>query len=627
MLNEATLLAKAERVAGEPVLVHSEARRSRPGEILSQRGLLAATRSALVFVEDELLRAGDATVFRTSDIKGHRSKIESFSAKLSIETSDGHIEFSDLQRELLPDFLKRCGLDQTAEDIEVSVPLEPAAKDIALAPFTTDWASTSAASKSALSEPPSPISEAPISLDGIRFQAAPQFVEGPNKKEPDDEDDETDEEDEDSDGEDDSGEDDEDTDEDADDDVTEQPQITTDPRPVEQKSPNAAPSSTTSNDPVEAKPAAPSAVSSGIDVWMVVVLLAALGGGWWFFEQLSGRYFETSVQSVVSLMKDWRDVLKTGFTCAICVVVFSAPSVVVGGRLPVFWSTLPAFLLLCGGLFGMQAVLPDPKQLGDTIPTAADLLERIRLANIAPLVSVGLLLYLFGLPNAAMWIRALSVSPRHRNEPFLRTEVQPGKLGTPIAMCVAAVGSALFGCLYFHSERHLAQVVGLSLLMVFPTVILVWQSSKLDPSVKWRIGGSPAAYAIQGALIFFTYWVAMRQLAIIGAVAGVEDALYRKENIAGLLDGLQSVLVSVDERLFSALVVAQLGVIAAVQIGHDAIVEIDPEQKRTFLGWALALALTLMLVAMLNGLRTELPNQYASLFALLHNLVIGRTPG
>ena len=62
-LNEAQLVAQAEAAAGEPVLVHTEARRQRPAK--SCRSADGRHRSALVFVVDELLRPGEAKVFRT----------------------------------------------------------------------------------------------------------------------------------------------------------------------------------------------------------------------------------------------------------------------------------------------------------------------------------------------------------------------------------------------------------------------------------------------------------------------------------------------------------------------------------------------------------------------------------
>ena len=64
MINEKQLLGAAESAAGSAVLEWLEARRQVPGDILSQRGLLAATRDALVFVVDDLLRAGPTTVWR-----------------------------------------------------------------------------------------------------------------------------------------------------------------------------------------------------------------------------------------------------------------------------------------------------------------------------------------------------------------------------------------------------------------------------------------------------------------------------------------------------------------------------------------------------------------------------------
>lgn len=633
MLNEAQLVAHAEQAAGEPVLMKAAARKSIPGEILSQRGLLAATRSALVFVEDELLRPGKAFVFRSQSLKGHSRKLDSFSGTLTIDTTDGRVEFSDIQKDRLWALIYACGLIQAEAN-----PTPEAAQD--LPPPT---------------EPSAP--ELPqTSVEPILSIPAPSPPASPfaaDKVEPEDDDDadddDADEEDKD---EDDDDEEDDDADEaslDAEDEgkgedlqsprtshaksAVDRAAMALQASDPHKRSPAVPPTESPDSDEkksTEATPAVPpkpDAVSQLIGIW--IFLLFVIGGGIAYFlsELTAHAFWGMTPASLMSAMRDWRGIFISGFLFSVVVAVFGGPANAMGCRPPVFWSTLPGFLLVCAGLFGMQTALPDPKSLGDTIPTAEEALKAVRMANAVPLMAASVLAYLFAIPLLGVWIRALSTSPSHHPSAATGSDAQPGNSGAAISMLIAAIGPAAFGCFYFHREAHLVAAVSIALAMIAPSALLAWQGSRLPTSLKWELGGSPAAFAVQGLFVYFTYWIVVRQLRILDALPDVTEGPQVLRSVLASLDSLESTLRSVDKSLLAALSLSQIGVIAAASIGHDAISDIDPGQKRSVAGWLLSLALLFLLWVMLSALHDELRSRYADLFALIRNLAPTRTPG
>ncbi len=632
MLNEAQLVAHAEQAAGEPVLVQTEARRSIPGEIVSQRGLLAATRSALVFVVDELLRPGPASVFRAADLLGHARKVESFSGSLQLDTRDGRIEFAEIQKDRLWALVYACGLTQTEEGPP------PSPTPASLTPEPVPVLPAFSLSPQSSTPEPTPLPSlfaAPWTLEKVSLPPSDNLSDplpGADNADQDDEDDEDEDADESEDKDEDADEsEDEDEDEDEDADESEDPaaeahkekvqeglaKVTAAPHSDEPKSP-----------PVEPKmPARPEAVGGFFGFWLLLVLIAGVAIAYWLADQESHRFWGLSPARLLSALKDARGLLSTGFVLAAVVAVIGGACNALGCRPPVFWSTLPAFLLVCAGLFGMRALLPDPKSLEDTIPSAEAVLSAVRMANAAPLLPAGVLAYLFGIPLVALWVRALCTNPSDRPAAMADQAPQPGSAGTTVSMLIAAVAPAVFGCLYFQRGSHLLPVTGLALAMIAPSALLAWQGSRLPAHKEWDLGGSPAAFAVQGLFVYFTYWIVVRQLQILDALPNVTDSPQTVRALLDSLDALEITWVAIDKPLLAAVIVAQLGVIAAASIGHDAIVAIDPEQKRSTVGWLLSGALLLLLGLLLTGLHDELRSRYADLIPFLRNLATTRTPG
>ena len=427
MLNEAQLVAQAEAAAGEPVLVHTEARRQRPGEILSQRGLLAATRSALVFVVDELLRPGEAKVFRTADLTGHTHALSSFAATLTLETADGRTEFSDLGRDKLTPLLVQCGLQDKPDTASETETTTPALLDSLSVPFVVDFASPTFA-------PPTFAPEPVVSQPGRLFAAdfgppktpdtdsdsgmEHRIGDQVDKRNIDEKEDPAEEEDDaDDDDEDDEDEDEDEVDEVDDDDDSGAKDAALDHSEHKKSEPPPVIESKETETPKPAASQTPEAVSTSIGLWILLLLIVGIGLAYWIPEQRTQHHFGITPQSVLSLMKDWRDVMSTGYVLAALVVLIGAPANALGCRPPVFFPALAAFLLLNAGLFGMEAVLPDPKHLGDTIPSAAEILERLQLANVAPLLSCVILCYLFAVPQLGLWARALATVDRQAHSP------------------------------------------------------------------------------------------------------------------------------------------------------------------------------------------------------------------
>ncbi len=132
MINEKQLLAAAESAAGGAVLEWLEARRQVPGNILSQRGLLAATRDALVFVVDDLLRAGPTTVWRRKELRGYQLRSELFTATLTLQVGEAEVQFTDLRPEQAAVLMATCGLTSPtlSPAPRAAVPSEPPATPV-----------------------------------------------------------------------------------------------------------------------------------------------------------------------------------------------------------------------------------------------------------------------------------------------------------------------------------------------------------------------------------------------------------------------------------------------------------------------------------------------------------------
>ena len=623
MINEKQLLGAAESAAGGAVLEWLEARRQVPGDILSQRGLLAATRDALVFVVDDLLRAGPTTVWRRNDLRGYQLRSELFTATLTLQVGETEVQLTDLRPEQASVLMATCGLTSPTPAPLVTVPsvlrtatpvessfansshLEPSAPDRP-APLTLTPALT----------PPDPDRNVVASSEAInsRHDKSTAHVDGFDSDDVDSDDDHSDgvdaEEEEEDEEKDEDEEEDEDEDEEADRKIATKDESKrdaavlakarllsvlakrqSDPRtPVESQAVETPPSPPAKS--------APEAVSASIGLGMMILLIAAVALPVLIGNDLKQTILGIRPHLILAAIGSAKETLTIGFYLAVAVTVVGAPGNALGCRPTVFWTTLPMFFALIAVVTGIQSVFPDPKHPTATAETATELLIRLRHTQTLPYLVMLLAAYLYGLPLLGVWFRALATHPRHRKEDGRDTVVEAGNSQPALLMIGAAVVIPFASCLYVQRSGHASWAILIALAFVTPSAILSWQGSRLDPRIRWDLGGSPAAFAIQGAFVYALYWMLVRQRGILphidAAIEQSEHALLHGE----LLDTLQRVLGHSDVALLKGLALSQIGVIIASWIGHRAIMKVDPSQQCSVAGWLLALGLGLILLLM-----------------------------
>ena len=591
MINEKQLLAAAESAAGGAVLEWLDACRQVPGIILSQRGLLAATRDALVFVVDDLLRAGPTTVWRRNDLRGYQLRSELFTATLTLQVGEAEVQFTDLRPEQASVLMATCGLTSPTPTPAPHVAVPSAPTPLTFTPALI---------------PPDPDRQVIASSEGIN---------GLHEKSVHVDDDDSD--DDDSDGDDSDG-DDPDDDDAVNDDESEEAdrkhirkdetklaapdlvrarflsvlaQRQSDPRtPVESQATEAPTSPPAKPDP--------EAVSASIGLGMMILLIAAVALPVLIGNDLKQTILGIRPHLILAAIGSARETLTIGLYIAVAVTVVGAPGNTLGCRPTVFWTTLPMFFALIAVVTGIQSVFPDPKHPTATVETATELLIRLRHTQTMPYLVMLLAAYVYGLPLLGVWFRALATHPRHRKEDGRDTVVEAGDSQPALLMIGAAVVIPFASCLYVQRSGHASWAILIALAFVTPSAILSWQGSRLDPRIRWDPGGSPAAFAIQGAFVYALYWMLVRQRGILphidAAIEQSEHALLHGE----LLDTLQRVLGHSDVALLKGLALSQIGVIIASWIGHRAIMKVDPSQQCSVAGWLLALGLGLILLLM-----------------------------
>ena len=620
MINEKQLLAAAESAAGGAVLEWLEARHQVPGNILSQRGLLAATRDALVFVVDDLLRAGPTTVWRRKDLRSYQLRSELFTATLTLQVGEAEVQFTDLRPEQTAVLMATCGLTSPTpsppprttvpSELHLATPVEySSARTSQLETHAPDGPAQTPLTFATAIVPPDPDKKVVASNEGIT-----SLHEESVQVDDDDSDDELDDDDSDDDSDDDASDDDDavngDESEEGDRNGATQaenkraaPELVrarllsvlakrqSDPRtPVESQAVETPPSPPVKSDP--------EAVSGSIGLAMMILLIAAVALPVLIGNDLKQTILGIRPHLILAAIGSARETLTIGFYLAVAVTVVGAPGNALGCRPTVFWTTLPMFFALIAVVTGIQSVFPDPKHPTATAETATELLIRLRHAQTMPYLVMLLAAYVYGLPLLGVWFRALATNPRHRKEDRRDSMVEAGDSQPALLMLGAAVVIPFASCLYVQRSGHASWAILIALAFVAPSAILSWQGSRLDSRIRWDLGGSPAAFAIQGAFVYALYWMLVRQRGILphidAAIEQSEQALLHGE----LLDTLQRVLGHSDVALLKGLALSQIGVIIASWIGHRAIVKIDPNQKCSVAGWLFALALGLILLLM-----------------------------
>jgi len=542
-------------------------------------------------VVDDLLRAGPTTVWRRNDLRGYQLRSELFTATLTLQVGEAEVQFTDLRPEQASVLMATCGLTSPTPTPAPHVAVPSAPTPLTFTPALI---------------PPDPDRQVIASSEGIN---------GLHEKSVHVDDDDSD--DDDSDGDDSDG-DDPDDDDAVNDDESEEAdrkhirkdetklaapdlvrarflsvlaQRQSDPRtPVESQATEAPTSPPAKPDP--------EAVSASIGLGMMILLIAAVALPVLIGNDLKQTILGIRPHLILAAIGSARETLTIGLYIAVAVTVVGAPGNTLGCRPTVFWTTLPMFFALIAVVTGIQSVFPDPKHPTATVETATELLIRLRHTQTMPYLVMLLAAYVYGLPLLGVWFRALATDPRHRNKDRRDSVVEPGDSQTPLLMMGSAMLIPFVSCLYVSRSGYAPWAILIALAFVTPSALLVWQGSRLDSRLSWELGGSPAAFAVQGVFVYALYWMMVRQHGILPHIDAALD-LSNRSLIQGVeLDSLQRVLGYNDIPLLKGLALSQLGVIIASVLGHRAIVKIDQSQKRLTGGWLFALGFLLILVLM-----------------------------
>lgn len=315
-----------------------------------------------------------------------------------------------------------------------------------------------------------------------------------------------------------------------------------------------------------------------------------------------------------------------GYWLASAVTLIYGIGTALGARPPVFWTTASAYLFLSGSVMGAYQFLGKLSAPSESFSNANVLLQNIRLANTMPMLAVLALCCLFGIPLLGLWARALCTDEAHRTGEFLRLKpLKQSEISFLLMISVVVVG-ALVGCVYYHRLKHSVAIIAICLFLILPSALLVRRGSELPKGPDWELGGSPAAFLVQGVFIFFAYWLGKRQLNVLRTLDFVETNI-RSGNISSdLMEHLRFSLSNIDTKLLSALAVSHCGVMIASWLGHREICAIDKDQKISVWGWFLSIGVLLLFLAGFSELPNGLNSRSADVVEHLGKLLPPLTP-
>ena len=701
MLNEQQLVQAAESATGSPLIERLEASLQSPGQITSQRGLLGATHAALVFVEDQLLRAGAVTVWKLRDITGHSLTQDLLYSTLTIHLGDTQIHLRDLQPDKASALLASCGLstdtvvrppteraeptDAFTASLSASVPSSTA--DLFSTPSALhglDFGHSAASVPSPQQSPVSAVSLA-LSVAETTWEAKPEAKSEAKSESPiasvvqehagAKEDDADDEEDDADDEEDDEEDDDAPLDlaaEAAKDreqlkkllsapNLTREERVTIakqaikefnekreqqdrqerikrerrerkereqrDKRERREKNARAKIASIEARDasetsdgvaePTASESSTPKRLESVSDWYAagsLLLLLVAIAIPVIVRIDLQQTILGIRPDALLSALGDSAGLLILAFYGAAVVTVLSAPGTAMGFRPTVFWSTTPMVIGLLTICFGVLDVYPNPKHPALPIGPLREQLQRLRITyDLIPIVAL-LAAYLYGLPLVGVLFRALQTDPAHRPSEIKASPLSDGDSQTPLLMIGSALIIPFVSCLYVQRASHAQWAILIALAFVIPSALMVWRSSQLPKDVSWLIGGSPAAFIVQGLLVFVIYFLLQHRHDVIPQLDALLAQSPRRPLNASALDALRGVLSELDLPLLRGLLLSQLGVVLAALLGHRSLAKIDDTQKISPLGWLLTLGLLLTLAASASHTVLALPERVSELF-------------
>lgn len=627
MFNEQQLVQAAETATGSPLLEKLEARRQTPGAIVSQRGLLGATATELVFVVDELLRAGTVTVWKCRNVSSHSLSPDLLSATLTIRVADAEIQFRDLQPEKAHALLRACGLGGTDSATATKPSVGKEASRASPDAFASSVFASPHVVPDVLSAVPS-LFATPSALIGISTEpaiTASQILTSGSVREesstakivPDKSDeDESDDDDTDDESDDDESDDDDDeTDDESDDDEKADETKAADEVQSEKTASDAVKNS---SDQAEAKhngpqPDYPELVGESLSLFALLLIVFAIAIPTLVRSDLDTVIFGIKPVRVLSVLSDKSGLLILSFYTAAVVTVVSAPGVSLGFRPTAFWSSVPMFFGLFAIMTGVQDVYPSPKHPQTSPGTLLEQLERLRIAyDVIPVVAM-IAGYLYGLPLIGLWLRALFTHPRHRKGYRAELPLLDGDSQTPLLMIGSALIIPFAACLYVQRSSHAMWAILIALSFVTPAALLVYHGSQLSPKTRWSIGGSPAAFVIQGLFAYVLYWLMQHHQSVVVQLDVLLLESPQKLVRTGALDALQRLLTDLDLPLLRGLLLSQLGVVFAVILGQRILTTRDPDQKTSTLGWMLTVMMLFVLLAVAHQAASDLPERVAEL--------------
>ena len=326
-------------------------------------------------------------------------------------------------------------------------------------------------------------------------------------------------------------------------------------------------------------------------------LLALIGAGialpWYLASHLGGfSFLGLAVGPAIDAVGSMKTLFWVGLVIAAVCTTIGAPAASLGARPTVFGTTLPMAFVLIWGLIAQVEALPF--HIGVKAATASELIARLRVAETVPFAVVAIGAYVYLLPLLGVWMRALSITPHGHAVGEDKLVAGPDAARPALLMAMTATIIPAASLFFARRSEHAVPCTLIALAFILPAALMAWQGSRLDPRAKWNIGGAPAAFVLQAAVVYALYWVAVRQLGILAQVDAVAALPNAALATSGALARLGMGLRALDLNLALGCGGACLGVAIAANVGQRALVAVEPGQRASGTGWTLAIIMLLV---------------------------------
>ena len=350
-------------------------------------------------------------------------------------------------------------------------------------------------------------------------------------------------------------------------------------------------------------------------VFALLLMIAAIAIPTMINGELRTAILGIRPSSVLAALRGNGGLLILSFYAAAIVTVVGAPGVTSGHRPTVFWTTLPMFFGILTIVHGIQEAYPNPKQLVESTSTLQEQLQRLRrVYDVIPLIAM-IAGYTYGLPLVGLWLRALLTHLGHRKGFRQTLPIREGDSQQPLLMIGAALIIPFVSCLYVERSSHALWAILIALVFVTPSALLCFHASRLSPKARWSLGGSPAAFMVQGLFVYLLYWLLQHHKVVTVELDALLLSSPRTLLQSTTQDSLQRLLTELDLPLLRGLLLSQLGIVIAAIVGQRILVRVDANQKVSGLGWTLTVIMLCVLAIVAYDAAGAIPERVS---ALLH---------